>query len=150
MKRLGHAADAERRWNAALTLQPDYAEAYSNLSNLGLDQGEYDRAEAMARRAIELSPRLADAYVNLAAVQTARHDHAEALRVLDALLAFAPTHPRALAARALALKELDRLDEALEAARRAALAAPESPGRAERSRPSLSGDGTIRTCARGL
>ncbi len=127
LKRLGHAADAERRWNAALTLQPDYAEAYSNLSNLGLDQGEYDRAEAMARRAIELSPRLADAYVNLAAVQTARHDHAEALRVLDALLAFAPTHPRALAARALALKELDRLDEALEAARRAALAAPESP-----------------------
>ena len=36
-------------------------------------------------------------------------------------------HPRALAAQALALKELDRLDEALEAARRAALAAPESP-----------------------
>ena len=46
---------------------------------------------------------------------------------LDALLAFAPTHPRALAARALALKELDRLDEALDTARRAALAAPESP-----------------------
>ena len=53
---------------AALALKPDYAEAYSNLSNLLIDQGEYDRAEAMARRAIELNPRLADAYVNLAAV----------------------------------------------------------------------------------
>jgi hypothetical protein len=43
---------------------------------------------------------------------------------LDALVSFAPAHARALAARALTLKELDRLDEALETARRAALAAP--------------------------
>jgi tetratricopeptide (TPR) repeat protein len=58
---------------------------------------------------------------------TVRHRHADALNVLDALLAFAPGHPRALAARALALKDLDRLDEALDAAKRAALAAPETP-----------------------
>jgi tetratricopeptide (TPR) repeat protein len=127
LKRLGNAAEAEQRWTAALALQPNYAEVYSNLSNLLLDQGEYDRADASVRRAIELSPYLADAYVNLAAIQTARHGHAEALQVLDALLAFAPAHPRALAAKALALKELDRLDEALEAAKRAALAARESP-----------------------
>ncbi len=44
-KRLGLAAEAEKRWSAALELKPDYAEAYSNLSNLLLDQGEYDRAE---------------------------------------------------------------------------------------------------------
>ncbi len=127
VKRLGLAAEAEKRWNAALQLKPDYAQAYSNLSNLLNDQGEYDRAEAMARRAIELSPQLADAYINLAAVATARHRHAEALLTLDAVLAFAPAHPRTLAARALALKELDRLDEALDEAKRAALAAPESP-----------------------
>jgi tetratricopeptide (TPR) repeat protein len=127
LKRLGLAAEAEKRWTAALALRPDYAEAYSNLSNLLLDQGQYDRAEAFARRAIELSPRFADAHINLAAASTARHAHDGALGVLDALLAFAPAHPRALAARALALKELDRLDEALDAAKRAALAAPESP-----------------------
>ena len=126
-KRLGLAAEAEKRWNAALAINPDYAEVYSNLANLLLDQGEYERAETMARRAIELSPRLADAYINLAAVATACHRHGEALRTLDALLAFAPSHPRALAARALALKELDRLDEALDAANRAALQAPASP-----------------------
>ena len=131
MKRLGLAAEAEKRWNAALKLKPDYAEAFSNLSNLLNDQGEYDRAETMARRAIELSPRLADAYINLAGVATARHRHADALMTLDALLAFAPMHPRALAARALALKELDRLDEAIDAARRAALAAPGKPRSAQ-------------------
>jgi tetratricopeptide (TPR) repeat protein len=126
-KRLGLAAEAEERWNAALALKPDYAEAYSNLSNLLNDQGEYERAESMARRAIELNPRLADAYINLAAAQTVRHRHADALQVLDVLLGFAPGHGRALAVRALALKELDRLDEALDAAKRAALAAPEGP-----------------------
>jgi tetratricopeptide (TPR) repeat protein len=126
-KRLGLAVEAEKRWNAALALRPDYAEAYSNLSNLLNDQGEYERAEGMARRAIELNPGLADAYVNLAAAHTVRHRHADALQVLDALIAFAPGHARALAARALALKELDRLDEALDAAKRAALAAPETP-----------------------
>src|SRR5260370_31275498 len=126
-KRLGLAAEAERRWNAALALKPDYAEVYSNLSNLLLDQGEYDHAESMARRAIGVNPRLADAYVNLAGVETARHRHRDALRSLDALLAFAPTHPRALAARALTLKDLDRLDKAMDSARRAAANAPESP-----------------------
>jgi tetratricopeptide (TPR) repeat protein len=127
LKRLGLATEAEKRWNAALALKPDYAEAYSNLSNLLLDQREYDRAEASARQALDLSPRLADAYVNLAAVHTARHAHSHALTIIDALLAFAPGHARALAARALTLNELDQLDEALESAKRAALAAPETP-----------------------
>jgi tetratricopeptide (TPR) repeat protein len=127
LKRLGLAAEAEKRWNAALALKPDYAEAYSNLANLLLDQGEYDRAEASARQALQLSPRFPDPYVNLAATYTARHTHGHALQVLYALLTFAPAHARALAARALTLKELDRFDDALDAAKRAALAAPESP-----------------------
>jgi tetratricopeptide (TPR) repeat protein len=126
-KRLGLAAEAEKRWRAALELRPDYAEAHSNLANLYNDEGEFDRAESMARRAIELNPRLVDAYINLAGIETARHRHAEALRALDALLAFAPAHARALAAKALTLKDLDRLDEAMEWARRAAVAAPDAP-----------------------
>jgi tetratricopeptide (TPR) repeat protein len=126
-KRLGLAAEAEKRWNAALALKAEYAEAYSNLSNLLNDQGEYDRAESMARRAVELNPRLADAYINLAATYAVRHRHADALHVLDALIGFAPGHTRGLATRALALKELDRVDEALESAKRGLMLAPETP-----------------------
>ena len=126
-KRLGLAAEAEKRWLEALELRPDYAEAYSNLANLYNDQGEFDRAEAMARRAIELEPRLTDGYINLAGVETARHRPTEALHVLDALLAFAPTHARALSAKALTLKDLDRLDEAMDWARRAEVVAREPP-----------------------
>jgi tetratricopeptide (TPR) repeat protein len=127
LKRLGRAAEAEEHWTAALKFKPDYAEAYSNLSNLLNDQGEYERAEAMALKALELSPRLADAYINLAGVASARHRYLDALGWLEALLAFAPMHGRALAARSLTLKELDRLDEAMEAARQALAAAPDSP-----------------------
>jgi len=127
LKRLGLAAEAEKHWQAALELRPDYAEAYSNLSNLFNDQGEFDRAERMALRAIELNPGLADAYINLAGVQIARHRPADAFRALDALLAFAPTHPRALASKALAMKDLERLGEAMDYARRALAAAPETP-----------------------
>jgi len=126
-KRLGQAAEAEKGWQAALELRPDYAEAHSNLANLYNDQGEFDRAESMALRAIELNPRFADAYINLAGVHTARHRHADALTALDAMLGFAPAHARALAAKALTLKDLDRLDEAMEWARRAAVTAPEAP-----------------------
>ena len=140
-KRLGLAAEAEKRWQAALELRPDYAEAFSNLANLYNDQGEFDRAEAMARRAIELSPRLADAHINLAGIETARHRHPEALRALDAILTFAPAHARALAAKALTLKDLDRLEEAMDWAKRAVVVGARSPRIAQRHRPGLSGHG---------
>ena len=121
------AAEAEKRWRAAIELAPNFAEVYSNLANYYTDQGEFDHAEAMARRALELNPRLADAYINFAGVATARRQYQDALGALDLLLGFMPTHPRALAAKALTLKELDRLDEAMEWAQRAAAIAPVAP-----------------------
>ena len=104
----------------------------------------------MALRAIELNGRLADAYINLAGVQIARHRNADALAVLDALLVFAPTHARALAAKALALKDLDRLDEAMDWARRAAVGGPGRAGIPQCDRSGPSGDGGFRPGAGGL
>ena len=46
------------------------------------------------------------------------------MRCLDALLAFAPLHATGLAARALALKQLEQLEAALDTARRAIAANP--------------------------
>jgi hypothetical protein len=48
------ATEAKKRWNAALTLKSDYAETYSNVSNLLIDEGDDDGAEGMAQRAIAL------------------------------------------------------------------------------------------------
>ena len=123
-KRLGLLAEAERHWLRALALHDEYPEPHSNLAHLCSDLGAYDRAAYHARRAIKLAPRFADAYLNLALVETARGEHAAALAVLDRLLAFAPNHATGMAAKALALHQLDRLEEAQPWARRAVHAAP--------------------------
>ncbi len=125
-KRLGRLDRAEVHYNKALSLHPNYAEAHSNLANLLNERGRVDQAAEEARLAVDLNPRMADAYINLAAVETARGRDGEALRWLDALLAFAPLHAGGLAARAQALRRLDRLDEALTPAKRAVEVAPES------------------------
>ena len=123
-KRLGELALAERHWLRALELQANYPEPHSNLSTLFVELGDYPKAALHARAAIALRPRFADAYLNLAAVEAASSNHKAALTVLDEVLDFAPGHATAMAAKALSLKQLDRLEEALHWARRAADAAP--------------------------
>ena len=125
-KRLGMLDRARVHWARALELRPDYPEPLSNLAHELTEQGDYDAAEAHARRAIEIAPRFADAYINLAGLDTARSRHTAALAWLELLLSFAPGHCAALSAKALTLKQLDRLDEALTAARQAVAAQPES------------------------
>jgi len=125
-KRMGLFDKAEQYWMKALALKTNYAEPYSNLSNLFNDKGEWDKAAEMARKAIELSPQMVDAYINLSAIETARSNHLEALRWQNALLSFAPLHSTGLASRALTLKQLERLDEALSSAQAAVAANPAS------------------------
>lgn len=125
-KRLGLLERAELHYGQALTLRPQYAEAHSNLANLLAYCGRLEPAAAAASRAVEIDPTLADAYLNLAAIEMLRGRPADALRWLDALLAFAPLHAAGLAARALALQQLDHPEEALDAARRAVATSPES------------------------
>jgi len=93
MKRLH---EAREQYLQALAMRGDYAEAHSNLAFVLGELGEYDAAASAALRAIECSPRLANAYLNLAGIEAARSQPHEALRWIEALLAFAPAHPKAL------------------------------------------------------
>lgn len=124
LKRLGRLAEARRRYEAALALAPTYAEALSNLANLATDMGNPEEGLTLARRALDVNPRLAEAYINAAAAELSRGRDEEALRWIDKLLAFFPQHPGALGVRTVPLRHLERLDEALETARRAVTMAP--------------------------
>lgn len=126
LKRLGRLADAKRHYETALQLVPNYAEALSNLSNLATDMGQADDALAYARKAIDINPRLADAYINAAAAEQSRGNDEETLRWVDRLLSFQPQHVGGLLLRTVPLRHLDRLDEALVAARHAVTLAPHS------------------------
>jgi tetratricopeptide (TPR) repeat protein len=123
-RRLGRLDRAETHYARALALNPSSAKVHNNLATLLTYRGQYHRAATEARRAIDLNPRLADAYINLAAAEAARGNHGDSLRWLDALLAFAPADSGGLAARALALKQFDRLDAALDSAKRSVAAQP--------------------------
>nr|WP_255630593.1 sulfotransferase [Novosphingobium sp. FKTRR1] len=125
LKRLGRLEQARQNYEKALEIAPNYAEALSNLSNLLNDLGQPGDALKLARKAIAVNPRLSDAYINAAAVEVGRNNHGEALRWMDALLAYAPLHVGGLGVRATALRHLGRLDEALADARRAVATAPE-------------------------
>lgn len=124
--RSGALEKARLHYARALELRPDYAEAQSNIAYLLNELGQFDAAAEAARLAIDLNPRLADAYINLAGVEAGRLRHAEALRWLEALLAFAPMHAGALAAKSHLLRRVGHLDEALDAARRAVEAGPQN------------------------
>lgn len=125
-KMLGQLDKSAAHYSQALKIFPNYAEAHSNLAHLLVDTGELDRAATEARLAIDINPRLLDAYINLAGVELARQRPAEALRWLDAALAFAPGHPKIQVARAKALRTCNLLPQALDAAQRAVMAAPQS------------------------
>ncbi len=125
-KRLGLLTRAEDCYTRAVALLPNYAVAHSNLATLLNDLGRVEEAVVAAQHAIALNPHLADGYINMAAIETTRLNHAEALRWLESLARFAPNHGEGLSARAMALKHVDRLDDALETARQAVAAMPDN------------------------
>jgi tetratricopeptide (TPR) repeat protein len=126
-RRLGLLEEAEQHWYRALELRPNYPEALSNMVILLTEQGNYPIAEEYGLRAMRLNPRLKDVYVNLAALAAVCHNHLAALGLLDQLLGFAPDQAEAHASRALALRQLDRFEEAKEAAERAITLEPDNP-----------------------
>ena len=125
-KLVGLLDQAEEYWEKAIKLRPNYAEAYSNLANVFNEQSLWDKSAEYARRAIDLNPQLVDAYINLAAVESSRQRHGEALHWLNALLTFASSHSSGLAARALVLKQMDRIEEALDSAQSSVAAGPDN------------------------
>lgn len=126
LKRMGRLEEARTHYQSALAMRPSYAEAHNNLGLLFNTLGDAEAAKIEIRRAIELSPQYADAYVNAAAVALTERAFGESLRWLDNLDSFAPDHVGGLIARARTLLELDRREEAVEAARRAAGMAPQN------------------------
>ena len=63
--KFGNPQEAEVSTRKAIEIQPDFAEAHSNLGNILQDIGNLQEAEISTRKAIELRPDLAAAHSNL-------------------------------------------------------------------------------------
>ena len=91
-RRAGRLDDALAHYHAALTAEPDGAEANSVYGLMLLHLGRAGEAEAPLRRAVEISPSHAAFRMNLAQLfaQLGRLDEAE--RILKDATRLAPTH----------------------------------------------------------
>jgi Flp pilus assembly protein TadD len=121
----GCVTDAEQSYRRALEQAPESAQTHNNLAALAVLCGKLDAGEQFARAALECEPHFAEAYLNLADIEHARANQGEALRWLDALLAFAPEHVGALSARARLLLQSGLAESASESARRAVALGPQ-------------------------
>jgi len=112
LKQTGRISEALVASQKAVEIDPEDAEAHSNLGNTLKELGRLEEAEASHRQAIELKPDLAEAHSNLGNTLKAlgRFEDAEA-RYKQAIVLkpdFAEAHNNL----GVALKELGRLEEA--------------------------------------
>ncbi|HYC49397.1 MAG TPA: tetratricopeptide repeat protein [Burkholderiales bacterium] len=103
---------AQSCFERALALAPSLVEARVNLAIAVIEQGHGVEGERHLRAAIAADPQLLAARENLAILLASRYDHDGAAAAWDEVLAFAPEHAGAHAAKAyLALRE-GRLEDA--------------------------------------
>ena len=112
----------------AISLRPDYAEAYNNLGIALDEKGQVDDAIAAYRQAIRLRPAYGKALSNLGNALQAKQQLDEAIICHREAVASEPDLPAAHNNLGNVLKETGQIDEALIAYKRAAELSPESPG----------------------
>ena len=64
LREQGKLGEAIEAYNKALSIKPDYAEAYTNMGNVLREQGKLDEA-IEATTALAIKPDYAEAYTNM-------------------------------------------------------------------------------------
>jgi Flp pilus assembly protein TadD len=108
----GESEEAGAVFTLALARDPDSAEAFTGIGLAAWRRGDRGLAEVSFRRARELDPGDSGAANNLASVLLAAGRYAEALEILDALLAREPRHVPARINRGVALARTGRFEDA--------------------------------------
>lgn len=116
---LGDPGLAEHFIRAALAVNPNVAEAHSNLGNALKEQQRFEEALESYRAALALHAGDADTHYNCGIALQALRRHEEALASYDRALALNPGDEQAWNNRAVVLKDLGRHEAALESVARA-------------------------------
>ena len=111
-ERLGALTEAAKAYDAAIALDPDFAEAHGNRAALVAQAGFPEEALISFNRALALDPTAAPDWLNRGALLQEMGRHAEALESYDKALVLSPKEPHFLLNRANALVMLGRLEEA--------------------------------------
>ena len=111
--RLSRFSEAIADFEAAVSLKPDFAEAYNDLGYALSRTSQLEAAAESFRKALKIVPCYAAALNNLRSVLVLLKRPAEALRQIDEAIAISPGMPDLLNIKGVALRDIDRFDEAL-------------------------------------
>lgn len=116
---------AAENFQKALTLKPDYANAYLNLGAVLKEQGKLDAAAENFRKVLKLAPGFADAYLHLGNVLQAQGKPDAAVEIFREALKLRPDYVEARINLGNILKSQGRLDEAVESLRKVVALKPD-------------------------
>ncbi len=111
-ERSGNFRLAVNEYLAALKYVPDYSVPYHGLGLIYAKMHEYDSAEQMFRKVIEIEPFNARAHFNLGTVYTAQNRYDEAVHEYEAALEIEPNYELAAYWAAVVYERSERWDEA--------------------------------------
>jgi tetratricopeptide (TPR) repeat protein len=116
---VGRVDEASKDIERALSLNPNYSDAFALQSVIAVVQNEREKALDIARKAVEADPKSAAALIALSYAQQSNFDLEGALESLNQAVQVNPNNALAWARLSELHLSFARLDEALEAAQRA-------------------------------
>ncbi|MBR1777085.1 MAG: tetratricopeptide repeat protein [Alphaproteobacteria bacterium] len=111
----GDFAEAERLFQKAVELRPDFASAYVNLALLARDKGQMDRALSLLDRALQVDSDNAEAYAQIAVTHRLCDRFEQALEYYEKALSLQAGNPIYWNGMGIAFECLEQLDDAFHA-----------------------------------
>ena len=115
LKSLGRLELSVDAYKKALTIKPDYAEAYNNMGNAFQEQGKLEEAIEAYNKALAIKPDYTDAYYNMGNALEEQGKLEDATETYNKALAVKPDYAEAYNNMGNALQEQGKLEEAIEA-----------------------------------
>ncbi len=109
---LGNSKDSISAYDRAISLKPDYADAYYDRGVAKGELGHYEDAIANFDEAIRLKPDYADAYYDRGVAKGELGQHEDAIADFDEAIRLKPDYAEAYIHKGVAKGELDLIDEA--------------------------------------
>ena len=118
--------EAIEAYNKALSLNPDYAEAYSNMGIALKEHGKLEEAIEAFNKALSIKPDYAEAYNNMGNALQDQGKLEEAIEAYNKALSIKPDYAEAYNNMGNALKDQGKLEEAIEAYNKALSIKPDN------------------------